>query len=275
MKLVTFGINKERNIIVQFLVFVQPYTQQQLILYQIEMVTVPVIGQNKQVHFCTHLQVDRPYLALNSETYISLKHLELQMCKNIGYEFYCKELFVFKHKSKYICKSAIYFNLNSKTITGNCNFAYYFNKTAIKLAVPDGGNEIILANWLDNKHIKCNINNDTPVKIPSFPYVLVNRSVLCNCEIEVENYFLLESLAKCHDAESGLVMYFMVNTAFVNYLDNLTNSLKFPLLLNWNTYKQTLPISLQPFNFDPDLLKSPNTLKDFDHQFQYKREIFD
>ena len=35
MELVTFGINKERNLIVQFPVFIQPYTQQQLTLYQI------------------------------------------------------------------------------------------------------------------------------------------------------------------------------------------------------------------------------------------------
>ena len=47
MKLVTFGINEERNLIVQFQVFVQPYTQQQLILYQIEMLQVPIIDQNK------------------------------------------------------------------------------------------------------------------------------------------------------------------------------------------------------------------------------------
>ena len=69
----------------------------------------------------------------------------------------------------------------------------------------------------------------------SHPYVLVNRSVLCNWGIEVENNFLLESLAPCHDADSKLVMYFMANTAFVNYLDsldNLTDSLKFPILLN-------------------------------------------
>ena len=30
--------------------------------------------------------------------------------------FYCKELFVVKHKSKYSCESAIYFNLNTDTI---------------------------------------------------------------------------------------------------------------------------------------------------------------
>ena len=67
------------------------------------------------------------------------------------------------------------------------------------------------------------MNNDIPVKIPSFPYVLVNRSVLCNCEIEVENHFLLESLAACQDTESELIMYFTVNTAFINYLENLTD----------------------------------------------------
>ena len=39
MKLVTFGIDEDRNLIVQFPVFVQPFAQKQLILYQIE--TVP------------------------------------------------------------------------------------------------------------------------------------------------------------------------------------------------------------------------------------------
>ena len=42
MKLVTFGINEERHLIVQFPIFIQPYIQQQLILYQIEMIPVPI-----------------------------------------------------------------------------------------------------------------------------------------------------------------------------------------------------------------------------------------
>ena len=73
--------------------------------------------------------------------------------------------------------------------------------------VLDGGNEVILAKWPDDKHIICNVNNDIPGKIPSHPYVLVNISVLCNCGIEAENNFLLESLAACHDVESKLVVY--------------------------------------------------------------------
>ena len=88
--------------------------------------------------------------------------------------------------------------------------------------VLDGGSEIILANWPDDKHI-CNVNNDILVKIPSHLYALVNRSVLCNCSIEAENNILLESLAAHHDSNSKLVMYFTVITAFFNYLDILDN----------------------------------------------------
>ena len=64
--------------------------QQPLILYQIETVPVPVIDQNTQAHYYTHLQVDRPYIALNLETYITIRQQELRTCKRIGYEFYCE-----------------------------------------------------------------------------------------------------------------------------------------------------------------------------------------
>ena len=55
MQLVMFGINKAKNLIIQFPVFIQPYTQQPPILYQIETVTVPIIDQNMQAQSCTHL----------------------------------------------------------------------------------------------------------------------------------------------------------------------------------------------------------------------------
>ena len=74
----------------------------------------------------------------------------------IGYEFYCKELFVVKHKTKYNCESAIYFNLGTNGIQENCKFRFYYNKTDVTPTVLDGENEIILANW-PNKHIICSI----------------------------------------------------------------------------------------------------------------------
>ena len=85
----------------------------------------------------------------------------------------------------------IYFNLGSDIIKKNYKFEFYFNKTDVKPSVLDGGHEIILPNWPNDKCIMCTINNDIPVNIPSFPYVLLNRSVLCNCDIEAENNFLL------------------------------------------------------------------------------------
>ena len=106
-------------------------------------------------------------------------------CKKIDYEFYCAELFIVKYKTKYICESAIYFDLDAEKIKENCELQYYFNKTDMKPAVLHGGHGIVLANWPNNKHVVCNDNNNISIKIPSHPYVLVNRTVLCNCGIEV------------------------------------------------------------------------------------------
>ena len=194
MKLVTFRIDRDRNLIIQFPLFVQPYMQQPLILYQLETVPVPIVDKNTKADSYTQLQIKKPYLALNTETYINIRQQKLATCKRIGYEFFCVELFVVRHKSRYSCESAIYFDLDKDIIKYNCYFKFYYNKTDITPTVLNRGNETILANWPDDKHIIFTINNDRPIKILSHPYVLVNRSVLCNCSIEAENNFLLASL---------------------------------------------------------------------------------
>ena len=124
-----------------------------------------------------------------------------------------------RHKTIHSCKSAIYFDLDTEIIKCNFDFLFYFNKSDITPTLLDGGNEIILANWPSNKHIICSINNDIPIEIPSHPYLLVNRCVLCNDGIDTENNYLLEFIAACHDSNSKLRMYFTVNNAFTNYLN--------------------------------------------------------
>ena len=66
MKLVTFGIDKKRNLIIHFPIFVQPYTQQPLILYQLETVPVPVVDKNTKADTYTQPQIKKPYIALNT-----------------------------------------------------------------------------------------------------------------------------------------------------------------------------------------------------------------
>ena len=144
--------------------------------------------------------------------------------------------------------------------------------------VLDGGDEIILANWPNDKHIICNTNNDITVKILSHPYFLINRSVLCNCDIEVENHYLPESLSACDNMDSTLTMYFTINTAFANYLEmfsNLTDSLQIPLIKNRTTYEQILPITVNVSEFDRSLLDASTNLKHFINGYTKRKEIFD
>ena len=159
MKLVTFGIDRHKNLIIQFPIFVQPYMQQPLTLYQLETVPAPIIDRNTKKDSYTQLTIKKPYLALYTETYINVRQQELATCKRIGYEFFCKELFVVRHTSIHSCESAIFFDLDTDIIKHKCDFMFYYNKTDITLTVLDGGNEIILANWPNKKHIICTINN--------------------------------------------------------------------------------------------------------------------
>ena len=55
--------------------------QQPLILYQLETVPVPILDQNTQGHSYLHLHVTKPNIALNTETYISIRQQELRTCK--------------------------------------------------------------------------------------------------------------------------------------------------------------------------------------------------
>ena len=67
---ITFGIDRDMNLVVQFPIFIQPYMQKPLILYQLETVPVPILDQNTKAQSYTHLRIKKPYIALNSETYI-------------------------------------------------------------------------------------------------------------------------------------------------------------------------------------------------------------
>ena len=131
---------------------------------------------------------------------------ELDTCKRIGYEFYCEELFVVRHKTQHSSESAIYFDFGMDIINETCDFQYYFNKIDVKPSVLDGRHEIILPNWPNTEYVICNDNHNFPIKILSHPYVLLKRTVLWNCGIEAENNFVLESIAVCPGKQSALTI---------------------------------------------------------------------
>ena len=73
-----------------------------------ETVPVPIVDENSNAQSFTELKIKKPYIALNSETYINIRHQELATCKQIGYEFYCEELFVVRHKTIHSCIVYVY-----------------------------------------------------------------------------------------------------------------------------------------------------------------------
>ena len=93
-------------------------------------------------------------------------------------------------------------------------------------------------------------------------------NILCNCDIEAESNFLLESLAACEEHEKpDLEMYFMVNLAFVDYLEQLNETFATPINRNWTSAKQSIPISLDPFQVSSKLMHTPIMFKDFLEQY--------
>ena len=61
--------------------------------------------------------------------------------------------------------------------------------------------------------------------------MLLNRTILCNCIIEAENNFLLESIAVCDpdNTDVDLEMYFVANTTFFKLFQGINRHTRGPL----------------------------------------------
>ena len=79
----------------------------------------------------------------------------------------------------------------------------------------------------------CNDNHNIPIKIPSHSYVLLKRTILCNCGIEVEDNFLLETIVTFPGKQSALTMYCTINTALMYYFNSLTDDIETYISQNW------------------------------------------
>ena len=89
------------------------------------------------------------------------------------------------------------------------------------LSVFDGSPHILLANMLTPKRLLCAYASDMACPVPSHEYVLVNRSMLCNCHMESGLTYLLKSIAFCDSASADYTMSFTLNLAFLHMIQNL------------------------------------------------------
>ena len=120
-----------------------------------------------------------------------------------------------KHKSRHSCVSAIFYNLGPTTITQNCKFDYYYNRT-VPPVILDGGRDILLKNFHGPRSLKCSSVNGVLAKpAPENTYAVVNREFLCDCQLDLEHASILRQLSFCSKSKSTNVhMKFTVNLAF-------------------------------------------------------------
>ena len=88
-------------------------------------------------------------------------------------------------------------------------------------SVLDGGPQLLLANILTPKRLICTYASDMACPVPSHDYVLVNRSILCNCHMESGLTYLLKSIAFCETASADYTMSFALNLAFLHMIQDL------------------------------------------------------
>ena len=67
----------------------------------------------------------------------------------------------------------------------------------------------------------------------------------------------------------------MTNTAFLNYFDELINTLDVPAFHNITRQEHILPISLESDDFDEELLSAPKTLRELVERYKQKKISFD
>ena len=64
--------------------------QSKLTSYQVKTVPVPTLDNGNTVQSYTQLKIEKPYIAINDETYITICPQELNNCKKISYEYFVK-----------------------------------------------------------------------------------------------------------------------------------------------------------------------------------------
>ena len=69
-------------------------------------------------------------------------------------------------------------------------------------------------------------------------------------------------------------MYFVANTEFLNYFDELINMLDAPFFHNITKQEHVLPISLESDDFDKELSTAPETMRELVEKYKQRKLSF-
>ena len=80
------------------------------------------------------------------------------------------------------CQSVKLFYLPPDIITDDCDFNFFYNM-APKAAILDAGDTLLFSNLDKPCYLHFNKHNSIPVPIAACDYTVINRSLLCDCQL--------------------------------------------------------------------------------------------
>ena len=219
----------------------------------------------------TQIIPETEYIALTDNNYIPLTQVQISLCAQIGYPYYCEYAHLLKKCTEHTCMSAIYYDQYSEVKAKQCKMTVTFDTTP-ESRILDAGNMLILSNLQKPWTIACK-DVSRVFKIEYSTYHILNRSELCECSLTAGNYLLSQTDTNCGDMPEARDGYFTTFYAFNKIiLDIIT--VKFDMQVEDSTITQsallhddipayhlpTLEFVLPQENDDEDLiLKEENT----------------
>ena len=160
-------------------------------------------------------------MALNQHNYIPLTEPQLRMCDKMGSTYYCQDSSVLRQRMQHTCESAIYYKMDSHTITKHCQAKFAAN-VDFTPKVLDAGETMVLFNLPSPWILLCG-RDKTPTEIEIAMYKVVERKEFCECSLTAGSFQLDETLVKCtpetfNEADGKFDSYFAINKIIFDYL---------------------------------------------------------
>ena len=255
------------GLLLQLPILIKLKVQIPMSLFSIETVPVPLDAEtyigNKREY--TQIIPETKYIALTDNNYVPLTQVQISLCVNIRYTYYCEYAHLLKKRTEHTCMSTIYYDQESKIKANQCKSIVTFDNK-LESKILDASNILILLNLQKPWTIAC---KDVPrvFEIEYSTYHILNISELCKCSLTAGNYLLSQTDTNCRDMPEARDSYFTTYYAFNKIiLDIIT--VKFNIQIDDKTITQstllhddipgynllTLKFMLPPVNDDEDLI---------------------
>ena len=215
--------NTHDQLLVNIPILLRLATQKPLNLYSIDTVPMPfdtetLEGKNNEYTFINN---SYPYMALNEHNYIPLTETQLRMCDKMGSTYYCQNSYVLCQRMQHTCESAIYYKMDAKMISKNCQVKFAAN-VEFSPKVLDAGETMVLFNLPRPWILLCG-QEKRPTEIEITTYKVVDRKEFCECSLTAGSFQLDETLVKCtpeinSEADGHFKSYFAINKIIFDYL---------------------------------------------------------